>query len=469
MKREYDLVIIGRGAAAFSAAIKASEITSGQASIAMVGFGHLGGTCVNVGCVPSKYLIEASKMLFDQRNPRYPGIAPVAAEPNLKDLMGSLRDAVEGEREAKYEDVIRQYDNIDIVEGKATFKDGNEISVSGNAHNIRGYNFIIATGSSTTVPDIEGLGEAAYLTSDNIWDLDDVPGRLAVVGGGAIGLELGQAFSRLGSEVHVVEALPSILPQAEPEISTRLMESLAKEGIEFIMKARVLRVSTGKVIDIVTAEGRKELKVDAILMATGRAPNVSGLNLEAAGVKYSRKGISVDSNMRTSNPRIYAAGDVVDQRLMLETLAAREGVIAATNIYEHANQSVNMMAVPWAVFTEPQLASVGFTEKEFTNANGGCSCRSLDLKSVPKARILREEDGLFKIVVDPRNDRIVGVHALSPYAAELIMEGVCAIQHGLTINDVLMSSHVFPTVSEGIKLTAQSFIRDISKMSCCME
>ncbi|GGP20318.1 mercury(II) reductase [Thermocladium modestius] len=473
MRNEYDLVILGWGAAAFSAAIRASEITSGQASIAMIGFGNLGGTCVNVGCVPSKYLIEAAKVAFTQRNPRYPGISSTETRIDFSVLMESLMSAVEGERKAKYVDVISQYDNVDLIEGKASFTGPSEVLVDGpsGAVRIKGFNFLIATGSSPAVPDIEGLRNVKYLTSNDVWGLRELPKSLAVLGGGAIGLELGQAFSRLGSRVTVIEAMPTILPQAEPEVSAALLESLRGEGIGFELKARVSKVyeeGGEKVIRLVTSDGQKEVRADEVLVATGRLPNVLGLNLEAAGVEYSRRGVRVDDALRTSNPRIYAAGDVVDQRLMLETLAAREGVTAVENMFEHAGMRIDMMSIPWAAFTEPQAASVGYTEREYSE-RGGCSCRSIGLASVPKARLMRESNGLFKIVVDPRTDKVVGVHVLSPNAAEIIMEGAYAVKHGLTYRDIIDSAHVFPTIAEGIKLAAQSFIRDVSKMSCCME
>ncbi len=212
-------------------------------------------------------------------------------------------------------------------------------------------------------------------------------------------------------------------------------------------------------------QGNEKLEVEEILVATGRSPNVSGLNLEVAGVNYTKKGIQVDRTLKTSNPRIYAAGDVVDQKFMLETLAAREGTLAVENIYEHTMKVVDMNSVPWAIFTSPQLASVGYTEAEYPTAKS----RTLRLEHVPKARIMRKTDGMFKLVTDSETGRVVGVHALAPNAAELIMEGVYAIKFGLKIEEIIENSHIFPTIAEGIKLTGQSFIRDISKMSCCME
>jgi mercuric reductase len=472
--RERDLVILGWGAAAFSAAIRASELTFGQASIAMVGRGPLGGTCVNVGCVPSKYLIDAAGEAHARSATRYPGIPPGPRGVDFRALMGALRDAAAGERRLKYEDVIAGYGNVELVEGTASFADEHTVSViapDGGERRIRGYNFIIATGSSPVVPGIGGLGEAGYLTSDTVWNLDELPGRLAVIGGGPIGVELGQAFSRLGSRVTLLEAMPRIVPRAEPEMSAALAGALAGEGMDVVTGARVVaarRTSGGIELDV-DADGGRRLEVDAVLVAVGRRPNVRGLNLGAAGVAHSERGIRVDRGMRTSNPRIYAAGDVVDQELMLETLAAREGVIAAENIYGHGGREVDPMSFPWAVFSDPQLASVGYTRERCSREIGGCSYRSVELGMVPRGRILREGAGSFEVVAESSTGRVVGVHALSPWATEFIAEGAMAVRLGLTVADLVDSAHVFPTLSEGVKLAAQSFSRDISRMSCCME
>lgn len=474
MTEEFDLVIIGRGAAAFSAAIKASELASGQASIAMIGFGPLGGTCVNVGCVPSKYIIEAAKVVHTQANPRYPGISSSSAQVDFGKLMRSLREAVLEERKTKYADVLKSYGNIRVFDGKAAFIDRDKVSIKNGSEEtvLKGYNFIIATGSSTKINKITGLQETGYLTSDNVWEMNRLQQTLAIIGGGFIGLELGQALNRLGSRVKIIKEHDTITAGIEPELGNALRESLASEGIEFLTGRKitaVFRRNGKKVVETSSEQGREEIEADEILIASGRTANVNGLGLEKAGVDYSEKGISVNESFRTSNPIIYATGDVVDQRYKLETLAAREGATVASNIFNHQENGISLNQVPWAVFTEPQFASVGYTEAEYSSKFGKAESRTVPLASVPKARILRESRGMFKIVTDARSKKIVGVHAVSPYAAEFIMEGVYAIKFGLTYSDLIENSHIFPTVAEGVKLTAQSFTRDISKMSCCME
>ncbi len=242
--------------------------------------------------------------------------------------------------------------------------------------------------------------------------------------------------------------------------------------MRFYIKARISKVGRrngSKFLEVVTAQGKTAVECDEILVATGRAPNTDQLSLESAGVETDKRGfILTDPTMRATNPTIYAAGDCVSKRLMLETLSAREGVVAAGNITGE-KQVVDYESTPWAVFTNPQIAAVGLTEEEFVKQTGSCSCRTVELGDVAKAAMLGEKEGLLKLVIDPRNGKVVGLHVLSPLATEYIIEGVYAIKHGATYEDIINTTHVFPTLAEGVKLVAQSFVRDLTKMSCCVE
>ncbi len=484
MSSQYDIVILGRGAAAFAAAIKASELSEGSASVAMIGTGQIGGTCVNVGCVPSKYLLQASHDNFYPRHPKFPGIEPTSPKYDFAQVMSGLRSLVSSFRQAKYEKILGAYENVEMIEGKARFRSPSEVEVINNGSSssnkvVSGKNMIVATGSRPTAPPIEGLEETGYITSDTVWGIDKLPQSIAIIGGGAVGLELGQAFLHFGSEVSIVEALPRIIAQTEPDISEILQNKLAEEGMKFFIKARIAHIgktgSNQKYLDVVTAQGKSKVECDEILVATGRAPNTELLSLDKSGVKTDKRGsVLTDSSMKTSNPNVYAAGDCVSKKLMLETLAAREGVVAASNIMNHhpdteGTEMVDYLSTPWAVFTNPQIAAVGLTEEEFVKQTGSCSCRVVGLSDVPKAIMLGEREGLIKLLIDPNNGKVVGLHILSPFATEFVLEGVYAIRHGLTYEDIVNTTHIFPTLAEGIKLTAQSFVRDISKMSCCVE
>lgn len=469
---EYDIAILGRGAAAFSAAIKASELTHGEARIAMVGTGPLGGTCVNVGCVPSKYLLEASHKYFYSKDSKFQGVSSSSASLDFSGVMQGLNRLVRSFRKSKYEDVLKSYKNVDSFEGNARFVSANEIEFKEDkVKTIKAKNFIIATGSRPSAPPVEGLEKAGYITSDTVWKLESRPESLAVIGGGAIGLELGQALLHLGSEVILFEALPRIAASSEPEVSELLHKRLVREGMKIFTETRIASVSkvqAKKRIEIVTSRGKSSVDVDEILVATGRTPNTDRLSLEKAWVKTDQRGfIIVDKQMRTSNPRIYAAGDCISKKLMLETLAAREGVIAAMNIICH-KESIDYLSAPWAIFTYPQVASVGYTEEEFMKLTGSCSCRIVSFDKVPKAEMIGEE-GVVKLVIDPSNGKVAGIHIFAPYASEYIIEGALALKYGLTYEDIINTTHIFPTLSESIKISAQAFVRNVERMSCCVE
>ncbi len=473
--KNYNLIIFGNGAAAFAAAIKATELTQGKASILMVGKGPLGGTCVNVGCIPSKYLLELSNRYFYPLNSKVPGIVFNYARLDFSKVMESVRKLVSTLREEKYNFTIEKYDNVEVIEGKPYFTSPSTVMVESNngKFEARADYFLIATGSRPSIPPIDGLDSIDYLTSDTIWQLNKLPDDLIVIGGGAIGLEIGQALRHFGSDVKIVEALPRIAYQAEPELSRALQHILEEEGIRFYLRSRVSKVSKddSKVkVEVISKEGLKVIEGDSLLIATGRKPNTDSLGLERAGIELDAKGaVKVNANMMTSNPRVYAAGDVVSKNLMLETLAAREGVIATMNIFSNGKRfTIDYLEVPWAIFTYPNLVGVGMSEEEVMSKYGACSCRVVELKQLPKARILMHDEGLAKMVISP-DGRILGMQVLAPYAAEFITEMAIAIKYKMRYDDLIDIVHVFPTVSEVLKINAQAFIRDLSEMSCCVE
>jgi len=471
---KYDFVIVGGGAAGFSAAIKASELSGGGMSILMVSAGRLGGTCVNVGCVPSKYLIEAAKHYHLSRKVLFHGITPRGAELDFGRLMTSLRDFVNIMQAEKYENVLKHYGNVEVVRGKAWFASPKTVvvDVEGARRVIEFGKALIATGSHPSIPNIPGLNKVGYYTTDTIWGLDKLPEEMLLVGGGAVGLEIGQALQRLGTKVTLVEVLDRILPSMEPEISLMLAEILSNEGMRILTKARIVEFDRDGGYGHATAvtnEGRESVEFDTLLIATGRTPNTDGLFLEKAGVEVDGRGaVKVDSMMRTSNPKIYAAGDCVSKPFMLETLSAREGAVAASNVVEEGSATMSYDSVPLVVFTEPQVGSVGLTEREVVKRFGACSCRIVGLDMVAKAR-MADGVGLAKLVVKPDDGKVLGFHVLSTNAAEYITEAALYIKHGRKFNDIIDTLHVFPTYAEAIKLTAQAFLRPIEKMSCCVE
>ena len=475
MKR-YDYIVIGGGAAGFSSIVKLTEFTEGKANILLVSKGPLGGTCVNTGCVPSKTLIEVAKHL--QKLNRYAdrGLKIDNYNLNFREIFESIRELVNRLRRGKYEDILNEFDNVEYIKGKAKFTGSNTVEIVGDDKlEVEGGKILISTGSRPAIPPIQGLDEVDYYTTDNLWSIKEKPDSMAVVGSGAIGLEISQALARLGVEIHVIEVLERPIPYTEPEISEMLVNILRQEGVNLYFKTRVSNVSKkGEkiVLSLVGPEGSKELEVEKLLLATGRRPNTDGLGLDKASVKTDERGfIGVNEYMETSNPNIYAAGDVAGtpKPAMLETLAAREGVVAAASMTGHKVKPINYETVPVVVFTDPELAYVGKTEKQVMNELGACACRGVRFTNMPKSKILNEEEGYAKIIVDPYTGVVKGVHVLAPYASELILQASLYIKHNYKVDDVLDVIQVFPTVSEIVKASAQAFIRRIDKMPCCVE
>lgn len=471
----YDLIVIGGGAAGFSAIVKFREVAGPDKSIALISRGPLGGTCVNVGCVPSKYLIEVARYsklakLFNDR-----GVS-VTVSFDFPKVMSSLRSFISSLRRGRYEALLDYY-NVDFYPGIARFTSQDTVEVRGDSGviELRGKAFIVATGSRPYVPPIDGLAEVGFETSDTIWGLDTLPDSMLVIGGGAVGVELAQAFSRLGSKVDIVEAMDRIVAFTEPQLSRALTSILEDEGVRVMVKSRVIEVRrvNGRIrARIVTHRGVLEEEYELILVATGRKPNTDNLGLENAGVEVDGRGyVRVSMDLRTSNPIVYAAGDVAGtpKPALLETLAAREGAVAAYNIAMGARETIDYEITPVVVFTDPELAMVGVTEEKLMEVKGACSCRIARFNTLPKSGIIGVKEGLAKIVVDPEDRVIRGFHILAPNASEYVAVASLMIKHRYKVEDIVNTILAFPTSSEILKVTAQTYLRNIERMPCCVE
>lgn len=466
---EFDFIIVGGGAAAFAAATRAAEL---GVRTAMVNGGlPIGGTCVNVGCVPSKHLLEVAAHYYQPRYSRFRALGD-GAGPTLdfRAAIEQKEELVAVLRQSNYIDVLESFAGlVTLYEGQARFRSPHEVEVDGEV--LRGERFLIATGSRPAVLPFPGIEGVRYITSREAMAMREQPRRLIVVGAGPTGLELGQFFSRLGTQVTVLEKVPQILPRVEPEVADELQRCLEAEGMEFHCACNIQRVWQEGEVRYVEAEvfgERRVFQADQLLLATGVRPNSDGLGLEAAGVATDPRGfVEADAQMRTAAPHIYAAGDVVG-RMLLETVAAKEGYVAAGNALEDAGETIDYDAIPSAVFTDPQVATVGLTEGEEMRRFGACACRTVEMARVPKAAAVLEDRGLIKMVIHPENSKVLGVHIVAPQAAEMIHEATLAVRFGLTIDDLIDTVHVFPTFSEGIKLAAQAFTRDIGVMACCI-
>jgi mercuric reductase len=463
------MIIIGGGAAAFSAAIKANMH---GVKTAMIERAALGGTCVNVGCVPSKNLLGAGEILHSAKEPHYPSIYPCESNFDFAKTIEAKDILVKGLRKQKYYDVLQSLEHVELIEASASFVSPKKVRVNGKL--LEANKFIIATGSSPHSPKFKGIENVQYLTNNEALALKEKPSSMIVIGGRALGLEFAQMYERFGTKVTVLQRSDRIIPDHEPEISQGLHQYLAEEGIEIITGVNVQEVwqknGSSKFVKASVNKEEKVFEAEQLLMATGRRPNTADLHLENAGVKIRDDGaIVVNSEMRTSAPHIWAGGDVVGEP-MLETLAAKAGATAAENALTGSHKRIDLLSVPSAIFTSPQVASVGMTEEAMMQKYGNCSCRTLYMQNVPKALTVNDTKGLIKMVVDPkRKNRIIGVHILSSMAADMIHEAVLAVKYRLTIDDVIDTVHVFPTMSEAIKLVATSFKQDVSKLSCCAE
>ncbi|MBI2430830.1 MAG: mercury(II) reductase [Candidatus Levybacteria bacterium] len=464
---EHDLIIIGGGAGAFSAAIKASEL---GAKTLMVNQGlPLGGTCVNVGCVPSKTLLWAGEIMHLAKNHNIPGIDIEVRNFDFATVVQHELDLVGKLRDEKYQKVLSQLENVSHIEGKAAFVSTNEIEVNGQKYQAK--KFIIAAGSTATVPPIEGIREVGYMTHIEALKLKQQPKELIVIGAGPVGLEFAQMYARFSTKVTILHRGSTIF-KGEEELTTRLAKILTDEDITIKTNVQVksARKEGGKKIVSYLVEGKQEeVSGDEVLLATGKTPNTQGLALNKAGIEIDEKqAIIVNQNFQTSQPHIYAVGDVINLPIRQEPTAGREGTLAAENALKDSQNSIDYNTVPWTVFTDPQLAGVGFTEEEQMKRFGTCMCKTVSFKDVPKALILNRTEGLIKMAIHPETKQIMGVHILAPNAGELIAEAMVLIKNKNTIDDVVNSLPMFPTLSEAIKIAALSFTKDITKLSCCV-
>jgi mercuric reductase len=460
----YDLAIVGSGSAAFATAIEARRK---EVSVVMIEQGMVGGTCVNVGCIPSKALLAAADARHVALDQHFPGIATTAAGVDMTALVSGKDAIVHALRHEKYEELVRLY-GFDILYGQARFVPGPRLEVNGKR--IEADHYVIATGASPWAPPVPGLAEAGYLTSTTAMELNHVPRSLVVIGGNAVGLEQGQLFARLGSVVTIVEALPRIAPFEEPEISEALTAIFSEEGISVRAGATVgavVRENGVVIVSLDSGSGNEDLRADAVLVATGRRPNTAEIGLDDVGVTVDSRGeVVVDDELRTTNPRIFAAGDVTGHPQFVY-VAGKHGGLVAANVIDGAHRRIDYRTLPRVTFTSPAIASVGMTDEEANRLGLVCECRVLSLSQVPRAIVNRDTRGVAKIVAERESGRVLGIHLLADGASDVILAAVYALEGGFTVEQLATGWTPYLTMSEAIKLTAQSFTRDVAMLSCC--
>ena len=469
----HDLAIIGSGGAAFAAAITARDA---GASVVMIERGTIGGTCVNTGCVPSKELLAAAAARHDAASLRFPGIATQAGPVSMTALSGGKDDVVAAMRTSKYVDLAAGY-GWEIIAGEARFVGGADAPVlrvrlnKGGTVAVEAGSYLVATGAAPWIPPISGLADAGYLTSTTAMELTELPESMLVIGGNAVGLEMAQLFARLGVSVTVAEALDRLAPFDEPEISAAIEDVFDDEGIGILTAAAITSVrgnASARSVTLKVAGGpERELAYGQVLVAAGRRPVTAGLNLGAVGVTAGGRGeIVTDEHGRTANPRIWAAGDVTGGA-QLVYVAAAQGSAAAANALENAGRAVDYTALPKVTFTSPAIASAGPTEAELIRQGVACDCRVLPLSAVPRAIVGRDTRGVVKLVAEAGTGRVRGVHAVADGAGEMITAASYAIRAGMTVTDLAVAWAPYLTMSESLRLAAQAFSRDVSRLSCC--
>ncbi len=461
---DVDLVVCGAGSAGFSAAITAAEQ---GARVLLIGDGTIGGTCVNIGCVPSKALIRAAEALHAVRHARR--FAGIRTEGRLVDwsaLVAQKDELVAALRRKKYVDLLPAYPTITYREGRARLVDG---GVAIGDEIVRCPRVIIATGARPAIPAIPGLAEVPYLTSTTALSLDRLPAHLVVLGGGYIGCELAQAFRRFGARVTIVDMAP-ILAAAEPEIRSVLRKAFQAEDIVLHEETQVVAVSGsgGRVtLDLDQGGHRFQLTADALLVAAGRRANTEGLGLEEMGIATRADGrIRVDAHMQTTRPGIYAAGDVTDRDPFVY-MAAHGARIAALNALGGNRHRYDNHAMPWVVFTDPEIAAVGLSEEAARAAGHAVVSRVLPLDEVPRALVARDTRGVIKLVAEADSERLLGAQIAAPHGADTIQTAALAIKTGMRVADLAETIFPYLTLVEGLKLAAQTFTKDVAKLSCC--
>ncbi len=458
------IAIIGSGSAAFACAIRAAEE---GARVTMIESGTIGGTCVNVGCVPSKIMIRAAHVAHLQRHNPFDGLPNLEPRIDRARLLAQQQARVGELRQAKYEDILAGNPNIELVRGKARFEDAHTLLIAradGTEQRLHADRILIATGARPAIPSIDGLAGVPYWTSTEALAAEQLPEHLVVIGGSVVAVELAQAFRRLGARVTLL-ARSTLLSKDDAELGAQLAEVFEREGIDVRLHTVPQRVEFDGARYTVHV-GDERVVGDTLLVATGRTPNTDTLDLRAAGVETHANGaVTVDEHLRSSVEHIYAAGDCTDQPQFVY-VAAAAGTRAAINM-TGGDAKLDLSTMPAVVFTDPQVATVGITEAQAKAQRIDADSRTLALENVPRALANFDTHGFIKLVAERSSGRLLGAQILSAEGGEIVQTAALALRNGMTI--AALADQLFPylTMVEGIKLCAQTFTKDVHQLSCC--
>jgi pyruvate/2-oxoglutarate dehydrogenase complex dihydrolipoamide dehydrogenase (E3) component len=448
---EHDLVIIGGGSAGLTAAKTASFFAK---SVALIDRDSLGGDCLHFGCVPSKALIKASRIMHEVRTAERFGLELSSHDVALKAVNARVKAAIETVSAIDSIESMKKI-GVEVLLGGARFEDPHTLIV-GEDRRLRAKNVLICTGSRAIRPDIPGLAEAGFWTNEGAFDLEELPRTLVVIGGGPIGVEMAQAFRRLGSEVTILQRGPHLLPKDDRDVVEILEQTFDREGIELRFGAAVKSVGVEGTMKLLHLSSGATIRADAVMAAVGRRPNLEGLGLEKAGVRFSSRGILVNDRLQTSQPHVYAAGDVVGG-LLFTHFAGYQAAHAVRNIFLPIKLKFEPGNVPWVTFTDPEIGHVGMTEEEAKASGQSCDVVKFPYALLDRAITDQEPSGLIKFLIDSRR-RIIGCHVAGSSAGELINEVTLAMNNALTVDRIVTSIHAYPTYSFGIPIALYDYV-----------
>jgi len=466
---QFDLIIIGGGSAAFSGAIKAESL--GLTTLMVNGGLDFGGTCVNVGCVPSKNLIRAAETVYHATHSNFKGITPKGVDIDFEQVIKDKKKLVATLQQKKYMDVVSDFQYLTMMEGWAEFIDAKTILVNGK-DKYTALKFVIATGATTNIPNIEGLNDIGFLTNVSLFDLEVQPKSITIMGAGYIGLEIAMAYNRLGTKVRIIEFTDRVLRTQTEDISEAIERQMQAEGIEILPNFRAVKFEKegeNTIIHCKCPDGSmtKITEQGKVVIATGTRPNTQKLGVDKIGLALTESGhVKVNEKMETNLSHVYAVGDVTNTPAFVYT-AAHEGKIAVENAFTGLESKVDYASLPWVVFTDPQIAGAGLDEKAAEKLNIPFEVSKLELKDVPRAIAANDTRGFIKLIRHRETDKLIGARVIAPEGGELIQQLSMAIKYGITVKELVESFYPYLTLGEGIKLAAITFGKDVSKLSCC--
>ncbi|MCZ6725662.1 MAG: dihydrolipoyl dehydrogenase [Thaumarchaeota archaeon] len=449
----FDVVVVGGGPGGYSAAIRASQLGG---RVALIENDTVGGVCTNRGCIPTKFLLGSAELLESIRKAKNFGITVSDPQVDLPAMIAAKEGVVK--RLVKGIEFLLSKNRVKLYSGFGSISDPGSVRVAGNdglSIILRAKNTILATGSESLRPPIEGMDGEGILTSDEVLKVDKIPSEMIILGGGPEGVEFASIFQAFGTKIHLIDMLPRILPKEDSEIGTTLQRIFERSGVSVHCDSRVVKVgdvSGKKIVEIAQEGARLKLEGEVVLLCMGRKPNITRLGLEIVGLKTNRDKIQVNSRMETNVPSIYAVGDCASTHLLAYT-AAEEGIVAAQNALGSDSQ-VDYSVLPRCIFCKPEVGAVGITEDELRNTGMKYVVGKFSFRANGRAISAAKSDGFVKILSGEDDKKILGVHILGPYATEIVHQATLAMKLGATLDDLAGLLYGHPTFSESLKEAA---------------